>query len=133
MKTKSFWIPSLVLAAGLMLATLADSAPQAIGYFLIAETALYALAFLLATLLGGPDRVLGLGAALAVVFSICSAVLLGEDCDESSFEIVPCWSSFDFFVIGLLVSLFLYPGWALGAIAGARTRMGRRRGEQPHR
>jgi hypothetical protein len=127
MKTKSFWIPSVVFAAGLALAMRGESTPKAIGYFLVAETALFALAFLLATLLGGPDRVLALGVALAVVLSICSAVFLGEDCDEGSFELVPCWSSFDAFWIGLLASLFFYPGWALGAIAGARTSMGRRR------
>ena len=127
MKTKSFWISGLVLASGLTLATRAESTPKAIGYFLIAETALFGLAFLLATLLGGPDRVLALGAALAVVLSICSAVFLGEDCDESSVLVVPCISSVGAFVLGLVASLVLYPGWAVEAIAGARTRMGRRR------
>jgi hypothetical protein len=125
MKTKSFWIPSVVFAAGLTLATRTESAPKAIGYFLIAETALFALAFLLATLLGGPDRILALGATLGFGVAVAAAILLGEDCNDELFCFGP--TPGEAFMLGLLASLFLYPGWALGAIAGARTKMGRRR------
>ncbi len=131
MKTKSFWVPvsAMGVAAGLLLAIHANSATY-LGYFLLAEAALFVLAFLAATLLGGSGRALALGAALGLGFATVSAVLLGEDCEEDSFL---CVSAGDVFGFALAAALAFYPGWALGAGAEALRRRGIRRGEQPPR
>lgn len=122
MKTRSFWIPvsAMALVAGVLLATRAEAA-RYVGYFLLAEAALFVLAFLLAALLGGAGKVLALGAGLGVGFASVAAILLGEDCDEDDIFAALCISAGDVFALGLVAALILYPAWALGARAGAQT------------
>jgi hypothetical protein len=127
MKTKSRWIAEVTVSAiafvaGLVLATRNDFT----GIFLLAEAVLFAMAFLLAALLGGPGKVLALGVALGFGFAIFSAALFGEDYCEGS---IICFSAGDIFLLVLLAALVLYPGWALGAGVGALRRLHTRRSE----
>ena len=121
MKTKSFWIPLFLLAfaAGLLLATRAEPATY-VGCYVLVEAGLFALAFVMATLLGGAGKVHALGAVLGVGFAIVSAALFGEDCGED--DIFVCFSAEVVFVWAMAAVLAVYPGWALGARLGASSR-----------
>jgi len=135
MKTKSIWIPVsaillisvIVFAVGLKTPTPGKSATY-VGYFLLAEAAPFAVAFVLAALIGGP-RVMALGITLGFGGAVASAILLGEDCSDEVFCFGP--TPGEAFVLGLVASVVLYAGWALGARVGALTRSGRRRSERP--
>ncbi len=119
----------MVLAPALLLATRAEPA-RYFGYFLLTEAVLFALAFILASVIGGPGWVLALGAALGIGLAIASAVLLGENCEDSLFF---CITPDAAFVLGLVAALILSLGWACGAFAGAPKRLGTGRFGQPAR
>jgi hypothetical protein len=87
--------------------------------FLLVELVLFTVAFLLARLLGGPGKVLALGAGLGLAFATLAALATSGNCSESD---LICFSPGETFAIGLIVSGGLYPGWALGAGAGALVR-----------
>jgi hypothetical protein len=137
MKTKSIWIPVsaillisvIVFAAGLKASTPGKSATY-VGYFLLAEAAPFAVALVLAALIGRPP-VLALGVTLGFGVAVASAILLGEDCSDEVFCFGP--TPGEAFVLGLVASAVLSPGWALGAGVGELNRLGRRRDEQPNR
>jgi hypothetical protein len=81
---------------------------------------LFALAFLVAAVFGEAPSIT-IGFSLGFGLAIASAVLLGEDCEDSFFL---CITPTGAFFIGLVAALILCPGWALGARAGALKRRG---------
>jgi hypothetical protein len=125
--TRSIWIVESALsgvgvASILVLANRVETSPDEsyINVALLCEAVLFTLAFVLARVLGGPGKVLIVGVALAFLFAIVIAILLGEDCTDDSFL---CVTPGDAFALGLLVALAFYPGWALGAGVGALARL----------
>lgn len=129
MKTKSFWIPvSVMVVAGLLLVSIGEP-KSTIGYFLLIEAALFALAFLFSARFGGPGSVT-LGAALGFGLAITSSVTLGEDCEDSFFL---CLTPEAAFGLGMVLALVLSPGWLIGARLGVLKRRRIKRGEQSPR
>ena len=79
----------------------------------------------------GRPPVLALGITPGFGVAVASGILLGEDCSDEVFCFGP--TPGEAFVLGLIASLVLYPGWAFGAGLGALTRSGRRHGEESNR
>ena len=114
---RSPWIVvTLVSVLALALIGLATGEARA---FLLVELVLFTAAFLLARLLGGPGKVLTLGAGLGLAFATVAALSTSGSCSESD---LICFSPGEVFAIALIVSGALYPGWALGVALGAFAR-----------
>ena len=109
-RTRALWIGEALVSA-LAVTLVYRAASGETGALIRIELALFALAFLLTTCLGGAGRVLALGAGLGVAFATLAAI------SASGFLSPP-----DMFAIGLIIAGALYPAWALGVGLGALVR-----------
>ena len=115
---RTFWIVEALGSALVLVLVYSGPASGSTSAFGGIELALFAVAFLLVACLGGPGKVLALGAGLGVVLATLAAAG-SPGCGESDFI---CFTPGEVFALGLIVAGALYPGWALGAGIGALVR-----------
>jgi hypothetical protein len=117
---RSFWTVETVLSLALLVGSFAAvSAYTGWGTpFAVAELALIAISFLLARLVGGPGKVLGVGVALDFGLAVALAIAASSFCIDTD-----CGDAGEAWGYSFVGAAALYPGWALGTGLGALLRL----------
>jgi hypothetical protein len=113
---RSIWFAVALASLGAIYLVFENIGLDEGGQFILAEFALFAIAFMATLFSGRPGSVLLTGVGLGLLFATVLAVGSSGSCGEDA---MVCFSPGEVFGFVLIAAGALYPGWACGVGVGS--------------